>query len=61
MNATPAAKTTVPISSPIVVGTKPMIASPTADSANAAPDKRAAPKRSGQVAPTIRSATTITA
>ena len=38
-----------------------MIASPTADSASAAPDSRAAPNRSGHVAPTIRSPTTISA
>ena len=51
MKATPHANTTVPTMSPAAFGTRPMIASPTAETASATPDSRAAPNRSGQVAP----------
>ena len=61
VNATPVAKTNVPTSSPSCVFTRPMIDRPTAETARAAPDRRAAPNRSGHVAPTIRSPTTTSA
>ena len=61
MNATPEANTSVPAMSTTVFGARPMIVRPTAEIASAAPDRRAAPNRSGQVAPTIRRPTTTRA
>src|SRR4051812_50017164 len=60
VNATPTAKTTVPTSSPTVIGTRPMIARPAADNASAAPDRRAAPNRAGQGAATSPRTTAVT-
>ena len=61
VNATPAPKTAVATHRPSSVGARPAMVMPVALSTSAVPDRRAAPKRSGHRAPTMRSPTTTSA